>query len=118
MQIETLKQAAIEALEDTKAQHIRVLDVRGLSSVTDYMIVATGSSTRQVSGIASNVASKVKELGGDVLSIEGEAEGDWVLVDLGDVVVHVMLPLVREFYQLERLWAPPIEGVTARVAHG
>ncbi len=118
MQLETLKQIAIDALEDVKAQNIKVLDVCGLSNVTDMMIVASGTSTRQVAAIAENVARKAKELGCPPIGVEGQNEGEWALVDLGDIVVHVMLPMVREMYQLERLWEKPLEATPLRVAHG
>lgn len=104
MQTEQLLPIVIDALEDLKAQEIKVLDVRGMSSITDYMIIASGSSNRQVAAIADNVTKKVKEQGYRPLGEEGANEGEWVLVDLGDIIVHVMQPQVRDFYQLEKLW--------------
>jgi ribosome-associated protein len=92
------------ALDELKARDAVEIDVRGKSSVTDYMIVASGTSTRHVKSIADEVVRFVKKLGVQPLGVEGEREAEWVLVDLGDVVVHVMLPRVREFYALERLW--------------
>lgn len=110
MQTEELVKLAIDALEDFKAQDINVIDVRELNNVTDVMIVASGTSTRQVSSIARKVSERAKEAGVRPFGVEGENTGDWVLVDLGDVVVHVMQPSVRDFYQLERLWSTPPAG--------
>jgi ribosome-associated protein len=95
----------IEALEELKGVDIRVLDVRGLTSITDRMVVASGTSTRHVKSLADNVARKTREAGFRALGVEGEQVAEWVLVDLGDVVVHVMMPSVREFYALEKLWS-------------
>ncbi|MGN6512926.1 MAG: ribosome silencing factor [Lysobacteraceae bacterium] len=92
------------ALDELKARDAVQIDVRGKSSVTDYMVVASGTSTRHVKSIADEVIRFVKKLDVQPLGVEGEREAEWVLVDLGDVVVHVMLPRVREFYALERLW--------------
>ena len=104
------------ALEDLKAQDAIEIDVRGKSSVCDYMVIASGTSTRHVKSIADEVVRKVKELDVMPLGVEGEREAEWVLVDLGDVIVHVMLPRVREFYALERLWTvgdqPPDSAVS------
>ncbi|MDH5258850.1 MAG: ribosome silencing factor [Gammaproteobacteria bacterium] len=108
MQTEKLKDIVVDALEDLKATDIKVIDVRDKSTITDIMIVATGTSNRQVKGLADHVSVKAKEHGFPRLSIEGEDTGEWVLVDLGDVVVHVMQARIREFYQLERLWEMPI----------
>lgn len=92
------------AIEDLKARDAVQIDVRGKSSVTDFMVVASGTSTRHVKSIADEVVKFAKRLDVQPLGVEGEREAEWVLVDLGDVVVHIMLPRVREFYALERLW--------------
>lgn len=93
-----------EALESLKAKEVVEIDVIGKSSVADYMVIASGTSSRHVKSIADEVVKFAKQLGQMPLGVEGEGEAEWVLVDLGDVVVHVMLPRVREFYALERLW--------------
>ncbi|MFW2404965.1 MAG: ribosome silencing factor [Gammaproteobacteria bacterium] len=92
------------ALDDLKAVNIKTLEVSGLTSITDYMVVAGGTSDRHVRSIADNVIEKAKEAGADVLGVEGHEFGEWVLVDLTDVVVHIMQPRVRDFYKLENLW--------------
>ncbi|MGA7298254.1 MAG: ribosome silencing factor [Rhodanobacteraceae bacterium] len=94
----------IAALEDMKARDVHEVDVRGKSDVTDLLVVASGTSSRHVRSIAEEVVSKGKQAGMPPLGVEGEDEGDWVLVDMGDIVVHVMQPRTREFYGLERLW--------------
>lgn len=99
-----LTDIAIDALEDTKGQAIKVLDVRGLTSITDTMIICTGTSSRHVKALADTVAEKCREAGYRPLGIQGTAECEWVLVDLGDAVVHVMQAQTRAFYQLEKLW--------------
>jgi ribosome-associated protein len=109
MHVEAMKQAAVEALEEIKAKDITVLDVRKMTSLFDYMIVATGESARQTKALANNVQERLRELGARVQGLEGEQTGEWVLVDLGDVIVHVMQPAVRAYYDLEQLWGgrPP-----------
>ncbi|ANB02406.1 ribosome silencing factor [Ectothiorhodospira sp. BSL-9] len=104
MQTETLTQIVTDALEDMKAQDLKVIDVRGKTSITDIMVIATGTSNRHVKSLAENVLLKTKEAGVMPLGSEGEQDAEWVLVDLNDVVVHVMLPQVRDFYNLEKLW--------------
>ena len=104
MDAEQLKQLVVDALEDVKGLDIRILDVRDKSSVTDILVIAGGSSARQVQALADSVRQKAKDAGNPPLGVEGEETGDWVLVDLGDVVVHVMRPEVRDFYNLEKLW--------------
>jgi ribosome-associated protein len=105
MNSEQLSDLVVAALEDVKAQDIVRLDVKGLTSVTDYMIVASGTSSRHVKALAEAVADKSREAGHRPAGIEGEAGGEWVLLDLHDTLVHVMLPRVREFYNLEKLWS-------------
>lgn len=102
-----LEKLVLRALEDLKAVNIRVLDVRGLTDVADTMIVASGTSDRHVRSIAEHVIMKAKEAGRRPMGTEGKQDGEWVLVDLQDVLVHVMLPRVREFYALEQLWEAP-----------
>jgi ribosome-associated protein len=104
MQVEEIRNAAVSALEDIKARDIVVLDVRKLTALFDYMIVASADSARQTKALARNVHDRIKALGGGVLGVEGEQAAEWVLVDLGSVVVHVMQPAVREYYNLEQLW--------------
>jgi len=107
MRVHKLQQVAVAALEDIKARDIAVFDVRHQTSLYDSMIIASADSNRQVKALANHVREKVKEAGGEILGVEGEDSGDWVLVDAGDIVVHVMQPAVREYYNLEELWAPP-----------
>ena len=107
--IEKLKTLVEASLDDDKAEDITVYDLTGHSSLTDYMIIATGKSARQVSAMAEHLREKMEGEGKNV-SIEGAGQGDWVLVDAGDVIVHLFRPEVRAFYQLERLWAPESLG--------
>lgn len=104
MQTEALVQLAVAALEDLKGQDITTIDVQGKTSVTDYMIIASGSSSRHVKSLAENVLEKAKEQGVRPLGSEGLDGGEWALLDLGEVVVHVMQVPTRQFYDLERLW--------------
>jgi ribosome-associated protein len=121
---DVLLQHVRNAVEELKAKDVVEIDVRGKTSVTDHLVIASGTSTRHVKSIADEVVRHAKRLDCMPLGVEGEREAEWVLVDLGDVVVHVMLPRVREFYALERLWTvgdqPPEEGdedaMTGRVA--
>jgi len=107
MEPEEVKQLVIEALEDLKAINTVSLDVTQLTDVMDYLVIASGSSNRHVKSLASNVSMEAKKRGVRPLGIEGEQAGEWVLVDFGSVVVHVMLPATRDFYDLERLWVSP-----------
>ncbi len=102
---EALTDLVIDALDDVKAKDIVRLDVRDMTTVTDYMVVASGTSNRHVKALVDNVAEKAKEAGHRPVGIEGEEGGEWVLLDLQDTLVHVMLPKVREFYNLEKLWS-------------
>lgn len=104
MDIEVMKQAVIDALEDIKGYDIAVMDVRKLTSMATYMIIANATSSRHAKAMANNVREKLKELGANVRGTEGEKEGEWVLVDLGDIIVHIMLPATRAYYNLEQLW--------------
>jgi ribosome-associated protein len=107
MQIEQLKQLVLDTLAELKARDVAVMDVRGKTVVTDFMILASGTSDRHVKAIAEAVAFQAKEAGEPPLGTEGVNEGEWALVDLNGVVVHVMLPKVRDYYNLERLWSAP-----------
>ncbi len=104
LQAEAIKKVALQALEELKAENIQVIDVRIQASFTDYMIFASGKSSRHVKSIAREVIDAAKLAKMPPLGVEGEDVGEWVLVDLGDVVVHVMLPDTRLFYDLEKLW--------------
>jgi ribosome-associated protein len=100
----TLRQSVVDALDELKAKDVREIDVRGKTSIADLLVIASGTSARHVKSIADEVLRFAKKAGVHPLGVEGEGEGEWVLVDLGDVIVHVMLPRIREFYGLERLW--------------
>lgn len=105
MQTKELVTAVTEILHDMKARDISVIDVTDLTSITDTMVVASGTSDRHVKAIADELVEKMKEAGARPLGVEGADQGDWVLVDLQDIVVHLMLPRVRDFYNLEKLWS-------------
>ncbi|QEL56969.1 ribosome silencing factor [Chromobacterium paludis] len=104
MEIQEISKLAVEALEDVKGKDIIELDTSNLTSLFQRMIVATGDSNRQVKALANSVQVKLKEAGVDIVGSEGHESGEWVLVDAGDVVVHVMLPAVRDYYDIEALW--------------
>jgi len=119
LKTDSLKTLVLDALDDLKAKDVALLDVARLTSVTDLMVVASGTSTRHVMALANHVVERVKAEGIQPLGVEGEAGADWVLVDLGDLVVHVMLPETRELYDLERLWADlPSDSEGRQESHG
>lgn len=103
---EALLERILASLDDDKAEEIVPIDLRGRSSVADYMVICSGRSSRQVAAIADKLAERLKEEFGRSARIEGKEQGDWVLIDGGDVIVHVFRPEVREFYQLEKMWLP------------
>ncbi len=118
-----LHRRVLDALDDLKARDVREIDVRGKTSIADTLIVASGTSSRHVKSIADEVIRFAKQAGVLPLGVEGQQEAEWVLVDLGDIIVHVMLPRIREFYGLERLWtvgddAPADEEAAHEAAHG
>lgn len=108
MRLNKLQKAAVAALEEIKGQDILVLDVRKLTSMCDSMIIASAQSTRQVKALADNVRDRLREAGASIIGVEGERSSEWVLVDCGDIVVHVMQPAVRAHYKLEELWTAPL----------
>lgn len=102
-----LLQCVTSLLDDYKARDVQVIDVRGISSLSDYVILATGTSTRHLQAVAENLVVGLKRAGYQPLGVEGQRDSDWVLVDADDVIVHLMLPQAREFYNLEKLWDVP-----------
>ena len=112
MDIRKKQRVVVEALEDIKGRDILVYNTARMPSMFERVVIASGDSTRQVKALADNVQDKLRENGGRVYGVEGEANGEWVLVDLGDVVVHIMHPTVREFYNLEEVWG----GKPVRIA--
>src|SRR5437879_74679 len=104
MDIKKLQSVVIDALEDVKAQEIVMFDTVHLTSLFDRIVVASGTSNRQTKALAASVRDKVKENGGDIVGVEGEDTGEWVLVDLGDMIVHIMQPAIRSYYRLEEIW--------------
>jgi len=104
MDIRKLQRAIVDGLEDVKAHDIKVFNTTHLTELFDRVIVASGTSNRQTKALASSVREKVKEAGGDIVSIEGEDIGEWVLVDCGDAVVHILQPALRQYYNLEEIW--------------
>jgi ribosome-associated protein len=107
-----MQKTVVDALEDIKGRDIEVYNVTKITALFDRVIIASGDSNRQVNALARNVQEKYKELGGTVYGVEGTETGEWVLVDLGDIVVHVMQPAVRQYYNLEELWgtAPKVKA--------
>lgn len=118
MDTRTLEKTVVAALEDIKAKDIEVIDTTRLTSLFDRVVIATGDSNRQTRALARNVQDKVREAGARVVSVEGEETGEWVLVDLGDIVVHIMQPAIRSYYNLEELWAPSSTPRRGRSAAG
>ena len=104
MDLRKLQKIVVSALEDIKGKEIEVINTSKLTSMFDRLVIASGDSNRQVKALARNVQEKVREAGGEIISVEGEETGEWVLVDIGDIVVHVMQPAVRQYYNLEELW--------------
>ena len=107
---EELLALILTSLDDDKAEDVVQIDLRGKSSIGDYMVICSGRSTRQVVAIAEKLTDKIKQELGRLSKIEGKDGGDWVLIDTGDIIVHVFRPEVREFYQLEKMWLPPAEA--------
>ena len=107
---EELLDLILTSLEDDKAEEIVKIDLRGKSEMADYMVIASGRSSRQVAAIAEHLTDKLKQEFGRLSKVEGKEAGDWVLIDTGDVIVHVFRPEVREFYQLEKMWLSPGEA--------
>ncbi|MFU8833707.1 ribosome silencing factor [Roseovarius autotrophicus] len=112
---ETQLAAILKSLDDDKAEDVVQIDLRGKSAIGDYMVICSGRSSRQVSAIAEKLAERLKQEHGVLCRIEGKETGDWVLIDTGDVIVHVFRPEVREFYQLEKMWLPSGQTAAARV---
>jgi ribosome-associated protein len=104
MDLKKLEKIVVDALEDIKGRDIDIINTSKISNLFDRVVVASGDSNRQVRALAHNVEIKVREAGGEVISVEGEENGEWVLVDLGDIIVHVMQPSTRSYYALEELW--------------
>lgn len=109
-----LQSVVLDALADMKALDVKMLDVRGLTDIADQMVIASGTSDRHVRAVAQRVVEKVKEAGLRPHGVEGQQDGDWVLIDLSEMIVHVMLPRVREFYGLEKLWDLSLSKRAAR----
>ncbi len=107
MRLDKLVKATVAALEDIKARNIVVLDVKRVTSLFDKIIIASADSSRQSKALSNNLQEKMKALGARIHGVEGERAGEWILVDLGAVVVHIMQPAIRKYYNLEELWAPP-----------
>ena len=116
-EVSRLNRQVIKALEELKAKDVREIDIRGKASFADLLVVASGTSTRHVKSIADEVVKFAKKAGVLPIGVEGQREAEWVLVDLGDIVVHVMLPRIREFYGLERLWTVGDSAPTMQAAN-
>lgn len=118
MRLDKLVKATVAALEDIKGRDIQVLDVRKMTSLFDKIIIVTADSTRQGKALSNSVQEKLKAQGERVYGVEGEQVGEWILVDLGAVVVHIMQPAIRQYYNLEELWAPPARRTRPRATGG
>ncbi|HXZ52681.1 MAG TPA: ribosome silencing factor [Burkholderiales bacterium] len=122
MDIRTKQRAVVEALEDVKGRDIVVFNTARFASMFERVVIASGDSTRQVMALADRVQERIRELGGRVCGIEGEANAEWVLVDLGDIVVHIMHPAVRSYYNLEEIWGGKTvrlkQQAAGKVGHG
>ena len=113
---EELLERILASLEDDKAEDIVTIDLRGKSAMADYMVICSGRSSRQVAAISEKLTERLKQDVGRTSKVEGKDQGDWVLIDTGDVIVHVFRPEVREFYQLEKMWLPPAEAAAAAIS--
>lgn len=113
--LDKLTRAAVNALEDVKARDVAVFDVKKMTAFFDNVVVATGDSNRHCRALSSRVQEMVKEAGGKVYGVEGEQTGEWVLVDIGAALVHIMQPAIRQYYNIEELWAPPPRAAKAPV---
>ena len=118
MRLNRIQKTAVTALEDIKARDIVVLDVRKLTTLYDSLIVATAESPRQVKALSQHVREALKKAGATIVGVEGEQSGEWVLVDAGEIVVHIMQPATRAYYNLEELWAPPTLRRRAKAVAG
>ena len=118
MRLDKMVKATVDALEDIKGRDIVVLDVRRMTALFDKVIVVSGDSTRQNKALANNVQEKLKALGATIYGVEGEDSGEWVLVDLGTVIVHIMQPAIRQHYNLEELWGSAAAAPRRRAAGG
>ena len=117
MNLEQLQNTVIDALEDVKGQNIQVFNAQPMTSMFDRVVIVSGTSNRQTRALAKNLHDKVKQAGGNVYGAEGEETGEWVLVDLGDIIVHIMQPTIREYYRLEEIWGKhPIDWKAERAA--
>ncbi|GAB4385546.1 ribosome silencing factor [Albidovulum sp.] len=116
VQSDVLLARILSSLEDDKAENVVTIDLRGRSSVADYMVVCSGRSSRQVGAIAEKLMERLKHDFGRICRVEGKEQGDWVLIDASDVIVHVFRPEVRDFYQIEKMWIAPEAGTPARPA--
>ena len=116
MRLNKTQKTAVTALDDIKARDVTVLDVRKLTSLCDTMIIASAESNRQVKALANHLRERLKQVGTTIVGVEGEETGEWVLVDAGDIIIHIMQPAIRAYYNLEELWTPPAAKRRARAA--